>query len=111
MLDQVIGTLYGSGLHVVTEAHGVAQDGANYFGLLQVTDGDSTASWCSGRVSSGSIEAHAARSVVLGLHPQSFDADLAVIGLGLCRRNKQSPSKYPRRPPAWLPMRWDWDHD
>jgi hypothetical protein len=42
MLDQVIGTLYGSGLHVVTEAHGVAQDGANYFGLLQVTDGDST---------------------------------------------------------------------
>jgi hypothetical protein len=42
LLDQVMSTLDRSGLRIVTEAHGVTPDGANYFGLLHIaaTNGD-----------------------------------------------------------------------
>jgi hypothetical protein len=37
LLDQVTQTLDRSGLRIVTEAHGITPDGANYFGILQVS--------------------------------------------------------------------------
>jgi hypothetical protein len=43
LLDQVQGSLESNGLHVVTEAHGLARDGQRYFGLLQVANGDNPA--------------------------------------------------------------------
>jgi hypothetical protein len=39
LLDTVQDTLAQQGLTVVSEAHGLTQDGARYFGLLQVQDG------------------------------------------------------------------------
>ncbi|SRR6266446_3351046 len=40
LLGQVQGSLERSGLHVVSEAHGLTRDGARYFGLLQVANGE-----------------------------------------------------------------------
>jgi Domain of unknown function (DUF932) len=39
LLDGVQGMLEQSGLHVVSEAHGLTRDGNRYFGLLQVANG------------------------------------------------------------------------
>src|SRR5271167_4552777 len=39
LLTSVQESLNRSGLHVVTEAHGLTKDGARYFGLLQVANG------------------------------------------------------------------------
>lgn len=40
LVDRVKDTLVGRGIKVVGEAHGLARDGARYFGLLQVAGGD-----------------------------------------------------------------------
>src|SRR5271167_3595376 len=39
ILEEVQHVLQGSGLEVVSEAHGLTRDGARYFGLLQVANG------------------------------------------------------------------------
>jgi Domain of unknown function (DUF932) len=39
LLNEVQARLTASGLHVVTEAHGLTADGARYFGLMQVANG------------------------------------------------------------------------
>lgn len=39
LLAGVIGSLERSGLHVVTESHGLTKDGQRYFGLMQVANG------------------------------------------------------------------------
>src|SRR5205823_12089518 len=43
LLTGVQEALSRSGLHVVTEAHGLAKDGNRYFGLLQVANGSNPA--------------------------------------------------------------------
>ncbi len=43
LYQQVTDTLAGSGLAIVSEAHGLTRDGARYFGLLQVANGTSPA--------------------------------------------------------------------
>jgi hypothetical protein len=45
LLDGVQQTLERTGLHVVSEAHGLTRDGARYFGLLQVADGHADGAW------------------------------------------------------------------
>jgi hypothetical protein len=58
-------TLEGSGLHVVQEAHGLWRDGARYFGLMEVRNGDNPGDF----------------GLVVGLrnsHDKSFPAALAL---------------------------------
>src|SRR5690348_15506115 len=65
LLAGVQGCLERAGLSVVTEAHGLTRDGARYFGLLQVANGESPDDF----------------GLVVGLrnsHDKSFPAGLAV---------------------------------
>jgi hypothetical protein len=65
LLAGVQGCLERAGLAVVTEAHGLTRDGARYFGLLQVANGDNPDDF----------------GLVVGLrnsHDKSFPAGLAV---------------------------------
>jgi hypothetical protein len=45
VLDEVQRVLSNNGLQVVSEAHGLTHDGARYFGLLQVDDGQDGDGW------------------------------------------------------------------
>jgi len=68
-VDGVIESLDRSGLHVVTEAHALARDGARYFGMFQLKNGNNPADY----------------SLVVGLrnsHDKSFPAGL-VVGSGV----------------------------
>jgi hypothetical protein len=42
LLEAVQGTLESNGMHIVSEAHGLARNGARYFGLLQVANGNNS---------------------------------------------------------------------
>lgn len=68
-VDGVLGSLEGNGLHVVAEAHALGRDGARYFGMFQLRNGNNPADY----------------SLVLGLrnsHDKSFPAGL-VVGSGV----------------------------
>lgn len=68
LVDRVRDTLTGRNLTVVAEAHGLARDGARYFGMMQVTTPDH-----------GSDD----HGLVVGIrnsHDQSFPAGLALGG-------------------------------
>jgi hypothetical protein len=69
LLNRVGATLQRSGLTVIAEAHGLARDGARYFGLLQVANGHNPDDY----------------GLVVGVrnsHDQSFPAALA-LGSGV----------------------------
>lgn len=68
-VDGVISSLDQSGLHVVSEAHALAREGARYFGMFQLRNGNNPADY----------------SLVVGLrnsHDKSFPAGL-VVGSGV----------------------------
>lgn len=65
LLDRVTDTIQHTGLKIVTEAHGLTHDGNRYFGLLQVTNGQTSTDF----------------GVVIGLrnsHDKRFPAGLVV---------------------------------
>ncbi len=65
LLTSVEQALGGAGLHVVSQAHGITREGARYFGLLQVANGQNDADF----------------GLIVGLrnsHDQSFPAGLVI---------------------------------
>lgn len=72
LLDAVGNTLTRSGMTIISEAHGLAREGARYFGLLQVANGHNAEDY----------------SLVVGLrnsHDKSFPAGLCVgSGVFVC---------------------------
>lgn len=68
-IDGVVTSLDRSGLHVVSEAHAIGREGARYFGMLQLKNGNNPTDY----------------SLVVGLrnsHDKSFPAGL-VVGSGV----------------------------
>ena len=72
IVDGIASSLERSGLQIIEESHGLAQDGARYFGLLQVANGDNPDDY----------------GVVVGIrnsHDKSFAAGLCVgAGVFVC---------------------------
>src|SRR4051794_5486263 len=65
LLEQVEGTLVGSGMSITNQAHALWKDGLRYFGLLEVSNG----------------RAHDDYGLVIGLrnsHDKSFPAAIAI---------------------------------
>ncbi len=80
LLEQVESTLTASGLTVANQAHALWKDGLRYFGLMEITNG----------------QTHADYALVIGLrnsHDKSFPAAIAMGNSVCCCDNLAFPPK------------------